>query len=119
MEALEAILSAPVLFAVVAIASFALVAKAIVGVLRQLPSLSTQLEQVQRQLSSAHEGIPQKRAALGKLHEKIKPLKLTAQHLQDYSTTLLDIERKAVREEEDRMHREDIPIHRPGAPRDI
>ncbi len=119
MEALEAALSAPVLFAVVAIASFALVARAVVGVLRQLPTLSTQLEQVQRQLSSVHDGIPLKRAALSSLQEKIKPLKLTAQHLQDYSTTLLDIERKAVREEEDKMHREDIPIHRPGAPRDI
>lgn len=116
MEAIDAILSAPVLFGLVATASLILVARAIISMLGKVPPLSVQLENVDKQLSSVHDGMPQKRAEVSNLREELKPLKDTAKRLQDYSTALMDVERQAMREEEDKRRQEEIPIHRPGPP---
>ncbi len=119
MEVIDVILSAPVLFGLVVASCLVLVTRAVINALGQLPSLRVQLENVDRQLSTAHQGIPQKRAELSQLQELLKPLKQTAQHLQDYNTALIDVERQAMREEEDKRRSEEIPVHRPGPPREI
>ena len=119
MEVIEAILSPLVLFGLVVAASFFLIARAVIGLLDKAPPLRVQLDKVNRQLSSVHDGIPKKRAKVSSLQEKLKLLKETTKHLQDYNTTLMDFELQAKTEEEDKRQQEEISIHRPEPPEDL
>lgn len=119
MEAIDALLSAPVLFGLVVAACLVLVARAVINALGQLPSLRIQLDTVNRLLSSAHDGIPQKRTEINELKESLKPLKKAVKRLQDYNMALIDVERQAMREEEELKRQQEIPINRPTPPRDI
>jgi len=113
MEIVDAILSAPVLFGLVVAASLLLVARAVINLLDNVPPLRVQLDKVNKLLSSVHDGIPQKRAKVSSLQEELKLLKEAAKRLQDYNTTLMDVELQAKREEEDKKQQEEISIHRP------
>ena len=113
MEVIDAILSPLVLFGLVVAASFFLIARAVIGLLDKAPPLRVQLDKVNRQLSSVHDGIPKKRAKVSILQEKLKLLKETTKHLQDYNTTLMDVELQAKTEEEDKRRQEEISILRP------
>lgn len=114
MEILDTILSGPVLFGIVVAASFALVAKAITGALGQIPSLKVQLDATERQLNEALDGIPECKDRIDVVQQELKPLKQRAQQLQDYSTALIDVERRAVEKEKNKERAGEIPIHRPG-----
>ena len=113
MEVIDTILSAPVLFGLVAAASFFLTARAVIGLLDKAPPLRVQLDKVNKQLSIVHDGIPKKRAKVSSLQEKLELIKETTKHLQDYNTTLMDVELQAKTEEEDKRRQEEISIHRP------
>ena len=115
MEIVDAILSAPVLFSLVVAASLLLVARAVINLLDKVPPLRVQLDKVNKLLSSVHDGIPKKRAKVSSLQEELKRLKEAAKHLQDYNTTLMDVELQAKREE-DKERQEEISIHRPEPP---
>ncbi len=116
MEILDTVLSGPILFGIVVAVSFALVAKAIMGALSQIPGLKVQLEAIERQLSEALDGIPDCRDRIDSLQQDQKPIKQRAQHLQDYSAALLDVERRAMEKEKNKERAGEIPIHRPGPP---
>lgn len=119
MEVIDTILSAPVLFGLVVAASLVLVAKAVISLLDKAPPLRAQLDKVNKQLSSAHDGIPKKRTKVSGLQEELKTLKETTKRLQDYNTILMDVELQAKREEEDKRRQEEISIHRPETPEDL
>lgn len=116
MEILDTILSGPILFGVVVAVSFALVAKAITGSLGQIPALKVQLDTIDQHLDAALDGIPECRDRIDVLNQELKPLKQRAQHLQDYSAALIDVERRAVEKEKNKERAGEIPIHRPGPP---
>ena len=101
----------PVLFGLVAAASLLLVARAVINALAQLPSLRMQLNTVKKLLSSAHDGIPQKRAEVNELQESVKPLKEAVKRLQDYNMDLIDVERQAMREEEELKRQQKFPSY--------
>ena len=115
MEIVDAILSAPVLFGLVVTASLVLAARAVISLLDKTPPLRVKLDSVNKLLSNMRDGIPQKRAEISGLQEELKPLKEAAKHLQDYNTTLMDVELQAKREE-DKKRQEEISIHRPEPP---
>ena len=115
MEVIDAILSAPVLFGLVVAASLLLVARAVISLLDKVSPLRAQLDKVSKLLSSVHDGIPKKRAKVSSLQEELKLLKEAAKRLQDYNTTLMDVELQAKREE-DKQQQEEISIHRPEPP---
>ena len=75
MEVIDAVLSAPVLFGLVVTASLVLVARAVISLLDKAPPLRVQLDKVNKQLSSVHDGIPKKRAEISGLQEELNPLK--------------------------------------------
>ena len=58
MRVIDAILSTPVLFGLVVAASFFLMARAVISLLDKAPPLRVQLDKVNKQLSSVHDGIP-------------------------------------------------------------
>ncbi len=119
METIDALLSPPVLFGLVAAASLVLVARAVMNALAQLPSLRMQLNTVKKLLSSAHDGIPQKRTEINELQESVKPLKEAVKRLQDYNMDLIDVERQAMREEEELKRQQDVIIPRAAPPGDF
>lgn len=114
MDILDTILSGPILFGIVVAASFGLVAKAITGALGQMPGLKVQLDTVERQLNAAIDGIPECKDRIESLDQELRPLKQRAQHLQDYSAALIDVERRAVEKEKNKERAGEIPVHRPG-----
>ncbi len=116
MEVIYAILSPPVLFGLVVTANLVLVAKAVISLLDKAPPLRAKLDKVNKLLSSVHDGIPKKRTKVSDLQEELKTLKETTKLLQDYNTTLIDIELQAKKEEEDKKREEEISIHRPDPP---
>ncbi len=119
METGDALLSPPVLFGLVAAASLVLVARAVMNALAQLPSLRMQLNTVKKLLSSAHDGIPQKRTEINELQESVKPLKEAVKRLQDYNMDLIDVERQAMREEEELKRQQEVIIQRAAPPGDF
>jgi len=114
MDILDIILSGPILFGIVVAVSFGLVAKAITGALGQIPGLKVQLDATERSLDEAIDGIPEAKDRIGALQEETKPLKQLAQHLQDYSAALIDVERRAMEKEKNKERAGEIPVHRPG-----
>ena len=119
MEVIDTILSAPVLFGLVVAASLFLVGKAVINLLDKAPPLRAQLDKVNKQLSIAHDGIPKRRTKVSGLQEELKTLKETTKRLQDYNTTLMDVELQAKKEKEEKRRQEEISIHRPEIPEDF
>ena len=114
MDIFATLLSGPSLTVLAVAVSLGLVIHAFTGLAREMPDLRTRLDQVQSQLEAELTGIPAAKKTIKEIQGALSPQKQQVQKLQDYYSTLMDLERKNNMAEQNKKDSEEIQLHRPG-----